>query len=159
MVTLPGGWVDVGDSPSEAIEREEEAVAQADRKAESAPAPALAEPDESGDHLVDVGVGDYVLAIDGRGAAKEHLVPVRQNGPDGVFVEVGSRREHEEGLDLFAMALVRYTDDGDLGHGWMLVENIFDFCRIDVLTTGYEHVLPAIDDVVKTFLIIAGSVA
>src|SRR6185312_16445970 len=52
----------------------------------------------------------------------------------------------DERLGRLAAVRVGNADDGDLGHGRMLVERILDPPRIDLETRGVDHVLDAIDD-------------
>src|SRR4029078_309536 len=53
----------------------------------------------------------------------------------------------------FAPLLTGNANDGGLGHGGELMQHALDLGRIDVLAAGNVHVLPAVDDVIETFLV------
>ena len=59
---------------------------------------------------------------------------------------------HDRHADLTPL-LVRDTDHGRFGDRRELMQHALDFGRIDVFAAGNVHVLPAVDDVVKTFLV------
>src|SRR4030095_10860374 len=59
----------------------------------------------------------------------------------------------------FAPLLAGHTDDRSFGDRGELMQNALDFGRIDVLAAGNVHVLPAVDDVVETFVVDARGVA
>src|SRR5690606_30362197 len=53
----------------------------------------------------------------------------------------------------------RDADDGATRHRRMLIKNVFDFGRIDVLATTDDHVLDAVGDIDKTVFIHVATVA
>ena len=58
-----------------------------------------------------------------------------------------------------APLLVGNADDGSFGDCRELMQHALDLGRIDVLAAGNVHVLPAVDDVVKTLIVDARGVA
>src|SRR3954454_14535718 len=67
--------------------------------------------------------------------------------------------EHDRGADLLAHLLVGHRDHGGLGHGGVLVEDLLDLARIDVVAAADDHVLLAVDDEEVAVLVDAGHVA
>src|SRR4051795_1386472 len=79
---------------------------------------------------------------------------------DDIGSEQGSSwLQHHHGAPDFTPSLVRYTNDGSLGDGFMLVQHVFHLRRIYVLATRDVHILPAIDDEVVAFLVDHGGIA
>ena len=65
----------------------------------------------------------------------------------GVVLGQGrARLEHEEGLQALAELLVVDADDGDLADGGVLLEELLDLPREDVLATGDDHLVVATVD-------------
>src|SRR3954447_17209715 len=67
--------------------------------------------------------------------------------------------ERDRGADLLAELLVRDADHRRLGHRGMLVEDLLDLARIDVVAAADDHVLLAIDDEEVAVLVDLGHVA
>src|SRR5690606_20537755 len=72
---------------------------------------------------------------------------------------VGSILEKGHGLDLFAEFFVLDPYHGCFGHGWMLVQQFFDFARVDVVATAEDHVLLTADDVQITVFVEVANIA
>src|ERR1700686_2577798 len=69
------------------------------------------------------------------------------------FGDAVARLHGDDGHADLAPLLARNADHGGLGNRGELVKHVLDLGRIDVFAAGNIHVLPAIDDVVKTFLV------
>src|SRR3954464_12781826 len=67
--------------------------------------------------------------------------------------------EHHRGADLLPHLLVGHRDHGGLGHGGVLVEDLLDLARVDVVAAADDHVLLAVDDEEVAVLVDAGHVA
>ncbi len=67
--------------------------------------------------------------------------------------------QDDEGKAGLAPTLVRNADDGCLGDCVVLVENVLDLGRVDVLAAGDDHVLRPADDPVVALLVACCDVA
>jgi hypothetical protein len=65
----------------------------------------------------------------------------------------------DDGVDALAPVGVRKADDGALGDGGMEGDGVLDLSRIDVLATGDDHVLEAVDDVEVALIVEVSAVA
>ena len=74
-------------------------------------------------------------------------------------VALASGFERDDGLDLFAVALVGDADHRGLDDGFVLVEHFLDLARIDVEAAAQDHVLLAVDDPIAAVVVAVADVA
>src|SRR5690348_12157858 len=70
-----------------------------------------------------------------------------------------ARLELHGGGDFLAEMLIRDSDDGGFGYGWMLVDDLFDLARVHVESAADDHVLLPVHDVEIAVLVDSGQVA
>src|SRR5205823_7055907 len=106
------------------------------------------------------GVVEFARGVARRGGGERYRARGREACQSGFAVRVNLRLVNAvpwlHGDDRhagFAPLLTGNADHGRFGNSVKLVKHVLDFGRIDVLAAGNVHVLPAIDDVVKTFLV------
>ncbi len=86
-----------------------------------------------------VGDDDVFGALVGR----QVCLAVRE---DGVFADLSARAGHDRGDDGFDPSGVGDAEDGDLGDGIKLVDDLFDFATGDVFSPGFDYVFFAVYD-------------
>ena len=83
-------------------------------------------------------------------------------GDEGAQLRLAGRRarlERDHRARLFAQRVMWDADDGGVDDGRMLVERILHFDAVDVFAAADQHVLGAIEDVAKAFVVEPGNVA
>jgi hypothetical protein len=65
----------------------------------------------------------------------------------------------DEGLDLFAVAGVRNSDDGDQRDCGVLHEHLLELARVDVEPAANDHVLGPVDDEVEAVRVLARQIS
>src|SRR3954454_9448286 len=80
-------------------------------------------------------------------------------GADGVRVGLRAVLEDDRRRDLLAHLLVRHADDRGLRDRGVLVEDLLDLARVDVVAAADDHVLLAVDDEEVAVLVDLGHVA
>src|SRR5437588_7683694 len=78
--------------------------------------------------------------------------------PDRLHFDRAARLRYDERMHRLAPDPIGHADDGTFGYRWMPVQDILDLSRIDVVATGDDHFLFAIDDSVETLLVDARQV-
>ena len=59
---------------------------------------------------------------------------------------LGAVLERDRGADLLAVLVVGHAEHRGLAHGRVLVEDLLDLARVDVVAAADDHVLLAVDD-------------
>ena len=67
-------------------------------------------------------------------------------------------RKADDSVDLFAPFFVRDAYHGAFYHRLVLINGVFDFCRIDVFPAGNNHILHSIHYIDKAFVIHAAAI-
>src|SRR4051794_14197665 len=76
-----------------------------------------------------------------------------------VLARVLAVLEHDRGADLLPHLLVGHSDHGGLGDGGVLVEDLLDLARVDVVAPADDHVLLAVDDEEVAVLVDLGHIS
>jgi hypothetical protein len=88
------------------------------------------------------------------------VVPARVGElPQFLGVGPGPGTQGDHGGDLLAEEIVANPDDGGLGDGGVLVEDLLDLPWVDVVAAADDEVLLAVDDVVVAVAVHPGQIA
>src|ERR1700682_2304501 len=85
--------------------------------------------------------------------------PILTNPADTLLVEGSAGPRNNPGTEFFAIFCVRHTENLDVLNIGMPIQILFDFTRIDVLTSADDHILDPSDDAAISVLVAGCQVA